>query len=154
MGAEQDLKFNVYSAISRAIINKHKFLTSQWLLFKWWLLKEPLCLWKLHTIEVFSYRCLLHCQSRIIVSYFRHFVVVDGVIFWSIKSVWVPTCFERPFQPSEALKSASLHTSIAFSHRINPLMAISVKDKREARFKLFDNTRNWPISQRSFPQLV
>ena len=33
-GAEQDLKFNVYSAISRAII-KHKFPTSQWLLFKW-----------------------------------------------------------------------------------------------------------------------
>ena len=29
MGTEQDLKFNVYSAISRAIINKHKFPTSQ-----------------------------------------------------------------------------------------------------------------------------
>ena len=43
MGTEQDLKFNVYSAISWAIINKHKFPTSQWLLFKWWLLKELFC---------------------------------------------------------------------------------------------------------------
>ena len=144
--------------LSRAIINKPNFWYHKlymhvyhcWsVTFKWWLLKEPFCLWKLHTIQflVVFFAVTLELILLVTISYFRHFIVV---VFWSIKCIWHPARFQRSSQPSDALKSASLHNSVAFSRRINLLMTTS--EKKIKRSKIWinclttsDNMRNWLI---------
>ena len=102
-------------------------IVDQWFLLRWWLLK----FFRQHCLLQVSLELILH----VIVNYFRHFIAIDGVVFWSIESVWDPAHFEWSSRPSEALKSGSLYNSFTFSSRINPLTAIYVKDKRDTRFR-------------------
>ena len=74
------------------------------------------------------------CGSR-----WARVVFVRRLMEWRFFHFW--------YQPSEALKSRSLHNSFAFSRRIT-------KDKRERLFDLFWQLEKLANQKRSFPRFV
>ena len=80
-------------------------------------------------------------------SHWARVVLVRKLMAWCFFQFW--------YQPREALNSGSLHNSLAFHRRINPLTAIPVEDKTSSNIfrslfwlvlTCFDYIGNWLIT--------